>query len=839
MKKYKETRYVILLAVIMASIIIFLFWHHYDSLKKSNNFEKIRTHTAEVISLSNDFILYLFDVEVSESHYILSKNPVFYQRFLKDKERAIEHLGKLKETSTFSFPEKHKFDSLNTFCQEKFADWDREIVLFHSGKTEELISLKAASEIKMDRIEVLLGSLVNLQNKFRREARAVEDNETVLSLNFLAVGALVIGLIVLLLFISLFIEISKRKKIETELFISNEWFSKTLESMGDGVISTDNIGNIIFLNKVAESITGWNTIEAKGKSIDEIFPITNIKTNLPVENPVKKALKENRIVFLQEHSFLTRRDGTAVNIDDSAAPVINDDEEIIGGVLIFRDISEQEIIRKKLIENEKILKDIIDNTASLIAIKDINSNFLLVNFQYEKAFNCTASDLIGKNSQGIYSTELSKKFALEDEIVIREQRRSQFEDTIVHSDGSIHYYYTVKFPLFDSENVVYGVCSVSTDITESKLNIEIKEKLAGKEILRKSEFKYSELTENMPSRFFSLNHNMEIIHWNKACEDFNDIKAEDAMGKSITDVLNYVQNDSLLFNQCREALSTSSTRDLLHYINYKNHNYVFLVIIYPTQLGISVLMSDVTEEKRSEEETILLVERLQKMNKELRQFTYIVSHNLRAPIAKIQGLASLFSPDPSENETNQVLMSTLNTEAVNLDNVVRDLNTIISSTEFESAEKQNVFFKNKVALIRQVLSTEIVNSKAEIQMDFEKAEYVKSIKSYIYSIVFNLISNAIKYRSQNRDCIIHLKTEIVNEFVCLSVKDNGIGINMEKNGNKIFSLYRRFHNDSAINGKGMGLYLVKSQAESLGGRVEVESEINKGTTFRVFFPNNE
>jgi signal transduction histidine kinase len=205
-------------------------------------------------------------------------------------------------------------------------------------------------------------------------------------------------------------------------------------------------------------------------------------------------------------------------------------------------------------------------------------------------------------------------------------------------------------------------------------------------------------------------------------------------------------------------------------------------------------------------------------------------------LQKFRGLASLFSGDQADIELNQTLIKNLNDEAVNLDIVVKDLNTIVSSRDSDRLEKEEIFFDSEIELIRQVLSNEITECDAEIKTDFSAVNHIYSVKSYIYSILFNLVSNAIKYCAPDRACEIDLKTELIGDCICLTVKDNGIGIDMEKNGDKIFGLYKRFHGDSMIPGKGMGLHLVKTQTESLGGRTEVESKIDKGTTFKIFLP---
>jgi PAS domain S-box-containing protein len=144
-------------------------------------------------------------------------------------------------------------------------------------------------------------------------------------------------------------ELEQRVEVRTrELFISKELFSKTLESLGDAVISTDDKGTIVFMNSSAESITGRRLEEAKGKSIEFACVMINEATGRPIDNPVNISLKENKVVSLNETTLLYRNDGTFHYIDHNAAPIHNDKNEIVGAVLIFRDITEKAINLKKL-----------------------------------------------------------------------------------------------------------------------------------------------------------------------------------------------------------------------------------------------------------------------------------------------------------------------------------------------------------------------------------------------------------------------------------------------------------------------------------------------------------
>ncbi len=135
------------------------------------------------------------------------------------------------------------------------------------------------------------------------------------------------------------IDTTERKQAEETLKESEEWFSTTLRSIGDAVITTDTNGNVTLLNPVAELLTGWKQEEATGKPLREIFNIINESTREPVENPVEKVLKTGNIIGLANHTVLIAKDGREIPIDDSGSPIKKDNGEIFGVVLVFRDIS--------------------------------------------------------------------------------------------------------------------------------------------------------------------------------------------------------------------------------------------------------------------------------------------------------------------------------------------------------------------------------------------------------------------------------------------------------------------------------------------------------------------
>jgi signal transduction histidine kinase len=245
-----------------------------------------------------------------------------------------------------------------------------------------------------------------------------------------------------------------------------------------------------------------------------------------------------------------------------------------------------------------------------------------------------------------------------------------------------------------------------------------------------------------------------------------------------------------------------------------------------SNLNLSSLVDEKTEKLKASNEELI------SHNSELQHFSNTVSHNLRGPVANILGLANLFDLDKSEN-ANAELTEHIKSSAESLDNTLKDLNKIIDIRNHLFQIKENVFFSEEFDKVKEVLKGKIKSYDAKISIDF-KEDSLYCIRSYMNSIMYNLLSNALKYRDAERTCEINVSTYAENGNLILAIEDNGIGIDLEKYGHQVFGMYKRFHDH--IDGKGLGLFLTKQQVESLGGKIILESTPGVGTKFTVTCP---
>lgn len=232
------------------------------------------------------------------------------------------------------------------------------------------------------------------------------------------------------------------------------------------------------------------------------------------------------------------------------------------------------------------------------------------------------------------------------------------------------------------------------------------------------------------------------------------------------------------------------------------------------------------------EALIKINEKLIRNNKQLEQFGFVVSHNLRGPIARLLGLASIVNKKALDAESNMFLDKIVEV-TTDLDLVIHDLNQILEIQKGVEQELVLLSFERKMQKILQRLENKIEEKNAVVTYDFSAAPEVRVVTLYFESILYNLVSNAMKYSKPNVKPEIKLCTKDLGDYILLTISDNGIGIDTERYKDKLFGLYKRFH--THVDGKGLGLYMVKTQLEAMQGKIELKSTPNVGSTFKVYF----
>lgn len=246
--------------------------------------------------------------------------------------------------------------------------------------------------------------------------------------------------------------------------------------------------------------------------------------------------------------------------------------------------------------------------------------------------------------------------------------------------------------------------------------------------------------------------------------------------------------------------------------------------------------TDITTQKQNEttiNDSLLIVT---EHNNKLRNFAHIVTHNLKQHTANFESLLDFYD-ERDTAECKVEIMHHLRSLSISLTKTIVNLHDVVHVQNNKSKRLKKIFVAKEIDHILQLLDLVISENNATVQNNIDDKLFLYFNISYFESIILNLLSNAIKYKHPDRNPVISLDCANDKQEYKLIISDNGLGIDLKKYGNSIFELYKTFHNNS--DAEGIGLYLIKNQIESFGGRITVDSEVNIGTTFTIYIKNKK
>ncbi|SIT85103.1 PAS domain S-box protein [Pontibacter indicus] len=406
------------------------------------------------------------------------------------------------------------------------------------------------------------------------------------------------------------------------------------------------------------------------------------------------------------------------------------------------------------------------------------------------------------------------------------------EHSIVRPDGQMRTVYEIGQPEYDGQDRLVRFHGSVQDITDRKRTEQ--EALKAKNLLQST-------LENIPEIIFSADTSLTMLYVSPQCRELTGYTEEEFTSQhNLWYNITHPEDREYLDQHILPALKRGERQHYeVRFLTKDGQCRWLMFRVSPRKDENGVVYrfdgsaSDMTSYKVAQQKRDELTDQLLKQNQNLQQFAYIVSHNLRAPIANILGLTTIYNKHKPDSPMNPRVIENLFKSAKLLDTTIRDLNDILTIRSELNNVREQIKFEDVFKEIYDNLPSEWLYEHIELDCDFEEAPEVNGVRSYVHSIMHNLITNALKYRSPDRNLHLRLKTFTIPNYICLSISDNGLGIDLKKEKEKVFGLYKRFHSHGE--GRGLGLHLVKTQAELLGGKVEVESQVNVGTTFIIYF----
>ena len=620
-------------------------------------------------------------------------------------------------------------------------------------------------------------------------------------------------------------EVMNKAKTEEQERIFSSIFNSSYQFTG--ILDTE--GTFLEINETALQFSGLKQEDiVKRKFWDAYW--------WPIPDMVKEGLKQviaaaARGEFMRSEIVVLDKNKQPIPVDFSLKPIHNENGKVVSLLAEGRMIKEMVEARQKLKISEQKFRSLYELSPIAYILSDFETGEILdFNSSFEKATAYGKGDMEHLRYPDLVPDSSKHKLINFLKEVDLKGTYGPFQHLFSRKDGT-------TYPVLISGSLVGNkkgrklLWSTAQDISEVKkkekqirdeqkllktlidnlpLNVYIKDLESRKVLVNKSEIIYCGFKEEA-----------EVLGKNDF--DFYDDKSALISREEDISVMN-----SLKPILGKETISVKKDGSLIRFMTSK------IPLIGPDgkASGLIGISMDISDLKQQEQELRDLINVTSIQNKQLINFAHIVSHNLRSHTANFSMLLEFLVDEKDANEQAN-LIKMLTEASDNLLETLDNLNEVVAISTNLNLDKKPVNLNEKVAAAEKNLAAFLKKNKAKIINKIPDETYIKVIPAYIDSILMNFITNAVKYKDDNRNPIIKLTVSKNEKYTILSIEDNGLGIDLNKYGEKLFGMYKTFHDNS--DARGIGLYITKNQIEAMNGKVMACSEVNKGTTFNIYF----
>ncbi|WP_020529057.1 CheR family methyltransferase [Flexithrix dorotheae] len=603
--------------------------------------------------------------------------------------------------------------------------------------------------------------------------------------------------------------IRRDKNIKTKINFIPKWHQETLS-------------RVILIEFISEEVSNFDL-----KNLPEVFNLDNYTSKqLHSLEQMFFQLKKEKEVSEEKLNTVNEQ----LNLSNEELMTTNEEMQTTNEEL--QSLNEElYTVNAELQEKNKELKNLNNDINNLLLGTDIGTIFLDNELKIRKftpainrQFHITELD----TGRPIYHFSTNFGYAsLRQDInkVLAEKNPIQRE--ILNNEGN---YYLMRInPFLTEKNNVKGVVITFVDITElEKLKLR----------LERSEELHRTLISKSATLTWRTDGSGKMNGKNKQWEGFTGQQFEKYQDLGWINSL-HADDKNLFINIWKGAIGNKEffRKEARIYNQQTNDYHYFVVNAVPflnkdnTIREWFVALTDVNDIKKAEENLKKINIQLEKTNQYLDSFVYTAAHDLRAPIINLKNLFGLFN-DITDKEMKQSVNEKIKYSIDKLEGTLNGLIEIIDTQKNENKDATLISLRDFTKEVINEIDSQITQAKVKINLDIEQVPSIKYNVTYLHSILLNLISNSVKYSSPERDPYINISAQKENGFVVVKVKDNGIGMDLEKYGHLLFKPFQRFTTDRP--GKGIGLNIIKNMVEKNGGKILVESQLEKGTQFNVY-----
>ncbi len=613
-------------------------------------------------------------------------------------------------------------------------------------------------------------------------------------------------------------DIHEIKLAEEKIRLSNSYNRSLIEASLDPLITIGHDGKITDANTSTEFVTGYLRDELIGTDFTNYF--TEPKKAKKVYQEV---FKEG---FVSDYALeIQHKSGMIIPVLYNASIYIDESGEVIGVFAAARDVTKL----KKADEKIQALASAVESSNDAIITESLDGTVKSWNMGARKIYGYSAEEILGKDVSILEPDDLKGEIKLLIKKTKQEEKIQHYETLRLKKDGTVINVSITLSPIFDSSGKFVAISCIGRDITDGK---------AAEEKLRESEEKYRNIVETANEGILIIDDEAVVTYANRKLTDILGYSLEEGIDRPIWGFISEESKDIVKLNleKSRQGINESYELKLIKtdgssawiHISYKaffNKDSNFM--------GSLSMLTDITERKTADETLKLKLEELAISNEELEQFAYVSSHDLQEPLRMITSYLQLLQKryqDNLDDRADKYIHFAVD-GASRMQNLINDLleYSRVNRTVREPKTTNCKFILNQALAGLKVVINE---NKATISHDTLPDIIVDSTQ--LVQVFQNLIFNGMKFHNEEAPQI-HISAEKkANEWV-FSVQDNGIGIDPQYS-EKIFEVFKRLHTREKYPGTGIGLAICKKVVERHGGRIWVESELGKGSTFYFTLP---
>lgn len=631
----------------------------------------------------------------------------------------------------------------------------------------------------------------------------------------------------------LFSDISERKKAEQELRESEERFSSIFNQTSVGIAQTDLSGKFTLVNERYAEMVGRNKEELYQMRMSDLTHHEDVEANLPL---FKKAA-EDGTPFKIEKRYL-RGDGTIIWVNVYVSAIKDAEGKPVHTVGVAQDITESKLAEESLKRTNSWYQLVNQATQDAIWDWNLKTQEISWNEGIHSMFHYKPEEVDRTASwwyEHVHPEDRERVVNGIHEVIDSGKEHWSEEYRYRTGDGSYKIVFDRGFVLHDEGGKPIRMIGSMQDISERKQT---------EEALKESKELFSRVIEGSNDGIWEWDFKDDKAWWNQRFSEIlgTNIPETKRSFKSIAehilpedrDVLDkaltgHLERGEKFEVECRIKHPGGTIRNVL--LKGK-----VVLDKKGSTAKLSGTMTDITERRQAAEHLRRKNEQLTRINNDLDNFIYTASHDLKAPITNIEGLVSLLSKTlgtlPARQDKTDKLMELINTSIGRFKETIKDLAEVAKVQSNTEEDLDQIAFSEVLDEVKSNIKTTIDESEALITEDFSGAPAIYFSKKNLRSILYNLVSNAIKYRSPERQPRIRVSTSVAdNDCILLSVQDNGMGIK-EKDRHKVFMMFKRLHQH--VEGTGVGMAIVKRIVDNNEGKIEIESTVGEGSLFKVY-----